>query len=364
MATPKELTRLAAFTLEEYLNKGTMESMVVAATPFLSYVEKAGSFDRKAGGKKFRTQITVARNDSFRGFKPYETLQYPQFGGYEFSEWEMREHYTSASISEQEVTYNAGMMKMADVVKHIIDTTRRDAANSINSVLLNSLGDEVTAHGLRYLVTDALSPTGTTVGGINCATNPWWQSIIKRPGATMPRLDWKRPMVPWTYGTDSNTVPSPYDPIGDTSNWQPLTLSLLEDMTIDMGRGPSGKPTACATTLDIVKGIITLLKAEGLATGTGWVKTAGSKIMADGFDTVEYMGVTYFFDDEVEAGAMYFINPDGFKVRVEPSHWMQSDGWKEPYDQKAQYMDIQMWFQTYSPDRRLLGKAEQVAHII
>ena len=364
MATPKELTRLAAFTLEDYLNKGTMTSMVMASTPLLSWAEKGGCFDKAVGSKKFRTQITVARNDSFKGFKPYETLTYPQFGGYEFAEWVMKEHYSSASISEQEVTYNAGIMKMADVVKHVIDTTRRDAANAINTTLIQSTGDEVTAAGLRLLVTDALSPTGTTVGGINAATNPWWQALIKRPGSTMPRLDWKRPMIAWTYGTDANTVPSPYDAVADTSNWQPLTLGLLEDMTVDLGRGPAGKPVACATTLDIIKSIITLLKAEGLAMGTGWVSTNGSKIMGDGFDTVEYMGVSYFFDDEVEAGAMYFLNPAGFKVRVEPSHWMQSDGWKEPYDQKAQYMDIQMWFQTYSPDRRCLGKAEQVAHIV
>lgn len=356
------LTRLQASTLEDYVNGGATEDMVFSSTPFLTYVESSGMIVRKAGGKLFRSNIRLARNENYQGFGPDDTWVIKPFRGYTRAEWEMKEHVIPASLSAQDQAYNDGDVSIFDIVKDVVDVTNKSLADELNYDLLLSDGTgdgSKRAHGMNFIIgdKDSLYPV---VGDIDARQYPWWQSVVKRPAITYPKITRRDPSAAWTYGVETDLVQNPFTASTDVT-WQPLTLSLIDEMVDTLKKYGPG-PEVCVTTTEIQRTLIRLVKAEGILV---WNQAGTSTdTLVGGHEHVMYRGVRFIVDQMCPDGTMFFINSESLKVRVHPEYWMKARPWQEPFDQATKYMAIFAWYQMYSIDRRHLGKIERVAHIV
>lgn len=356
------LTRLEASTLEDYVNSGATEDMVFSSTPFLTYVQNSGMIVKKAGGKLFRSNIRLARNENFQGFGADDTWVIKPFRGYTRAEWEMKEHVIPASISAQDEAYNDGDVSVFDIVKDVVDVTNKSLADELNYDMIMSDGSGdggKRAHGMNYLIGDATSEPAI-VGDISAVQYPWWQSPVKRPGYTYPTIARRDPSTTWTYGTETDLVQNPFASGADVT-WQPLTLSLVDEM-VDLLKKYGPGAEVCVTTTEILRTMIRLVKAEGILV---WNQAgSGTDTLVGGHEAVIYRGIRFVTDDMCPQGSMFFVNSESLKVRVHPEYWMRARPWQEPYDQATKYMAIFAWYQMYVVDRRGLGKIEKVAHTL
>lgn len=354
MAGSLDLDRIAASTIEDYVNNGALEDQVFTATPWLTYVQNK-LIERKATGDTFKSNFSLGRNENFQSYGPYQTWTFTPDKGYGRAEWKRREHVITATISGQEEEYNSGPGAMWDVVENVVKRTTMSLQEQLEKLMIQSVGGPKTAHGLELLIGDA-SSTYTTVGGLDCRDAPWWQSIIKRPGQTFPVIDWENIDTAWTYGTTADTTQNPWDSL-DSTPWQVLTLDMLDEMVDLMSIQDDGTKRVLLTTKEIKRAIIRLMKAEGVQT---LKDTTGT--LVGGFDNVVYQNMTVIDSIRVKKGDIWVVNEKDLTVRVHPNRWLKTRPWISPYDQDAKYMAIFAWWQMYTNNRRGLAKFEKVSH--
>lgn len=355
-----DLTRLAAATLTDWINRGQLYDAVFRKqgkygyTPYLDLVTSK-MMDGAANTKEFSAQIQTGRNTNFQYYSGYETWNTRPIKGYERAYFGSHQSVISWSACAEELYYNgSGNTKLFDIMKNIKDTTVKSIKDELNVRLLNRNHPLVTGNpggapteffsDLSVIIGDEKSAV-RVYGGKDAAEAPYWRSLIKRPGEKLPK-DWQSlDEADWVRDSDSNVISG-----GTYAGWQTLKLDDLSEM-IEMLSDVYASGYVALTTRDIMLNLERKLRAESITVNN----QLNGVLKAFNYTGINYRGVDFVRDKAVPEGTIYFLHPEALKFRPIAGRWMVMRDEITPHNQDAVYGSIFAWGEQYSADRHALG---------
>lgn len=355
----EDLTKLAASTLNGWVDRGGLRDTAFVETPFGDMLLRAKLIDYETGPKEFKANLRTGKTTNFQYYTMYDTWETKPLKGYTRITWESRQAVMPWMIAGEEIEYNSAGndgKKMFDVLTEVKDNAKMSFKEAINVRLINRLDPlvpvdqrdlDVCWFSLEDLIGDELSAL-STVGGISRIDNFFVRSIVKRPGFDI-APDPKREDG-WTRPTNLNVISG-----GTYDGWQRLTLDDFTAMAFTLDRFYRDGYVAL-TTQKIITRMISQVRAELTE-----VNTNLSGTLIAGHKGVEYMGIPMTWDPFVPEGTIYLIHPKALRFRAIANRWMKTGEPITPYNQDALYGKIFAWGQLYAIEPRALAKFEQVA---
>jgi hypothetical protein len=264
----------------------------------LQRLNQKGNVSLKDGGRTIVRELDYAENATFQYYSGYETLNVAASDILTAAEYDWKQAAVNVVASGLETRIqNNGSNAILDLLEARIKNAERTMANNIANGIYSdgtgSSGKQIT--GLQAQI--ALVPTSGTVGGINRATNTFWQNQ--------------------TSGDVSNVFASA------------VTLeSEMADMWIECSRG-SDKTDLIVADQVAFKAFWTSL--------TPYQRFSDPNTAVKGFQTLKYMNADVVLDHDsgIRASTMYFINTDFMFWDVHSGTNMAVQDRKEPVNQDA-----------------------------
>lgn len=151
--------------------------------PYLAYLRERGRVDPADGGASLLEPVSYPGNDQYQRYSGFETLSVAKTNVISSAEFEWKQSAIPVAISGLDMRKNMGSSQIFDLLESQVTVAERTMANNIAIDVFSdgtaSGGKQM--GGLQLLIADA--PTVGTVGGIDRATNTWWQSFELTAGA-------------------------------------------------------------------------------------------------------------------------------------------------------------------------------------
>ena len=269
----------------------------------MATLKEKGHIKKATGGRTLVEPVAYAENETAAWYDGYETFtlgeQADQIDAAEY-DWEQLGGF--AVISGREMIQNSGKYAALNLIKSRIKvlemTLKNRAGTATYADGTGNSGKEF--GGLQLLIADDPT-TATTVGGINQASNAWWQNQANDVGAPI---------------TSSNVQ------------------GLMNQMWLDCRRGKDSP--------DIL--------AADYATYTAYEQSLqqqqrfnnNSKRAAAGFEALQYKMADVIADDQCPANHMYFINCDYLYLQCTPKREFSVGKVREI--QNADFDAVPVWF--------------------
>ena len=271
----------------------------------LQRISQKGNISLKDGGRTIVRELDYAENATFQYYSGYETLNVAASDVLTAAEFEWKQAAVNVVASGLETRIqNSGTNAILDLLEARIRNAERTMSNKISEGVYSdgtgSSGKQIT--GLQALV--ALSPSTGTVGGIDRATNTWWQNQSS--------------------GDVANVFAS-----------AALLESEMADLWIECSRG-GDKPDLIVFDQVAFKAFWTSL--------TPYQRFADPNTAVKGFQTLKYMSADVVLDHDsgIRGSTGYFLNTDYIFWDVHSGTNMAVQERKEPVNQDAIVVPI-LW---------------------
>jgi len=196
------------------------------------------------------------------------------------SEWTAKELGAVINTSNRESWQNAGEERVIDIVEAKVMNMKKEleelTATSTYSDGTAYSGDEF--DGIPTIVSS--TPAVGTTGGINRATNTWWQNQYNGVA-----------------GIDDTTI-----------------VGLMDDMHLDTMRGNESVDF-------IVAGKNMYRHYQDALHNDRRITTA--ELGDSGFKTLEYTGIPVIYDSKCDTNSMFFLNSNTLKFRYPKGWWFR-----------------------------------------
>lgn len=285
-----ELANIANASLDYYIDKGNVHSQTLADKPLLKMLDgKAKSFP---GGKAdLSVAVKGAYTTTVAGYTHNDTVSYANPANIQRANYAWKEHHAGISVTLTELkkdgisvtdsTTSSGTSNHSGRDKTVLVNLFQDKledmmegySRGMNSLLYGDGSSDAKAlAGIRSIIVDDPSASGTTVGGLSTVSNTWWRN---------------RASVA----------------ISTTSGGQELSDLLHTEMR--QLRRYGGNPDIAVCGSAFLDRLATELKAKGNYTQTGW---AGSNDISVG--EIKYGGLSFKYDPALDDLTISGKDPD------------------------------------------------------
>lgn len=284
---------LLSTTLKNHAAK--IEDTVFSARPLAHFLKQAGQIKMKGGGVKIVEPLLIAQNStagSYAGYDPIDTT--PQ-DGISAAEYSWKQYAVSISISGIEEAINSGEQEIIDLLEAKTMQAEETAIERFDEMwFLDGTGNgSKDWNGLAHLV----AQNASSVGGINPASNAYWQSNI-------------------------NTTA------------EVLGLSRMTNMYNTCSVG-NDKPNVILTEQDLFERYESLLQPQ--------LRYQDTKTADAGFQNLMFKGAPVTYDDYCQTGYMYFLNTKYLGLRGLNGVWTKTTPFVKPDDGDFKVAQI-LWY--------------------
>jgi hypothetical protein len=301
------LGQVASVAWENIWTDGAVDNTFTSQA--LLYLLKDGGYQEYAdGGRLFEATVEYAQNTTFRSIAETETIDTSRIDIFDAARYEQKIYAGSVVFSDLEDLRNAVANRKIDVVKSKLKNGVNSALQGLNQMLW---GDGSGAggkdmDGVQKII--PINPTTGVVGSINAQTWAFWRS--------------KQAL-----GT-KNAAP------GD--NLRAALLSVHNQCSLGgTDRKPTGLVSDRASFELYVKLLTDIERLNKDSNGSadpdlGWLNEA-----------IEYMGLSFVYDEDAVPGNAYFVNKAYLKLVVLKGGWMKM---KQPVEPSNALMRVHRVF--------------------
>ena len=298
MASPNSnFTDIITSTLQGYSKK--MADNITNHNALLRHLDEKGN-KKDATGRTIVQELEFAVNGTVKWYAGYETLNVSASETYTAAEFNYKQLNGNVVISGLEQIQNSGPEAVHNLLKSRIKTLEKSLKNTMATALYadgtGSSAKEI--GGLQHLVQDA---GAGTVGGIDSATNSWWQNQI------------------YDFSTEGVTAGS------DTIQ------SAMNKLWILCVRG--------ADKTDVITADSVYYRYYWESLQPQQRFTSDRKAAA-GFMNLMFMDAPVFYDDQCPASHMYFLNTDYLFLRPAKGREFVPLGNRQPINQDAEVVPM------------------------
>lgn len=272
-------------------------------------IAQKGKTRSESGGYSIVQPLEYAANGTYQRYSGFDVLNVAQSDVITAAEYNWRQIAINVVSSGYELRVNAGAQRIANLAKTRIKNAIHTFANNFSA---DMYGDGTLTNqidGLQKIVADA--GTGT-VGGINSATNAFWQNKVQSAAAPL-------------QGGGAIT------PSGTAGIMESLMLPLFIELT----RG-NDKPDLIVSSNDYFT-----FYETGLVSTKRYVDEAEA---SGGFMSLQYKGVPVIFDgvSGMPTAHMYFLNTNYIEMVTHSDANMTVMDEAKPFNQDAVVVPV-LW---------------------
>ena len=296
MAGNANFNTLATSTLVKYADTNLADNIFQSNALFylLAGTEKvrsAGSQSYKEldGGKQIVEPLLYALNSTAGSYDGYDVLDVDPQEGMTNAEFDWKQYSVSVSISGREKRQNTGEAQVFSLIEGKIMQAEMSLIETMNGDLFTD-GTGNSSKDLTGLVL-AVDSAGT-YGNIARASNSWW-------GAK------------------------------ETAVSGPLTIDGMRTIYNNVSKGyKKDHPTLIITDQDEYEAYESKLQPD--------MRYADNKLADAGFENLAFKGAKMVFDEQNNAGVMYYLNPEKYLgIRVHKDAKFTVTDEQRPVDQDA-----------------------------
>jgi hypothetical protein len=321
---------LLSHTTQFIEKKKVVQDAIFSANPVLHELRKLGSV--APGGTDEQVNLMYGKNTTFGWYKGYDIQDIAPQEGLTSAFYEWAQASIAVSISGREVRINRGPQRLKDLIKTKHQQAIMTVAEEFNEALWvnTELGSTLPFGGKGIysipMLIDNDVDRDRKIGGINGLTSPWWRNNFKSMNGDNDALSWKM-AIGNMYNTceKEGRLGGPPKIIAcDQASYEKYEGSMIQQRTYESDdRASSGYKH------------IYFKDAKML-----W----DDKIPDMGLDTQTYVD-----------GAMVFINPEFFTIRVMAGADWTWGAWEKPIDQDAKVNSAYWMGQVVVSNRRKHG---------
>lgn len=288
MATPAaQLDELFATTFQKV--KPVLADQITKETPLLAALN-AKSRVTEDGGLSIRRPVLFELNDTVGSYDGYDAIDVTPQDGFGYAEYSWKQYAGSVTIDGKTEALNEGSARIIDILAAKMDQLRLSTEEDLNEMLW---GDGTGNSSKDMLGLQAIITNSGVLGGIDSATETWWQS----------------------------TVVSGAVSLATTAGIKSLN-AILNGLKL-----AKSKPDIEFTTQANYESY------EALAVPN--IRFQDLHMAELGFEVVAHKGAELMYEDNVPAGYWYFINTDHLEFVQKNNRWMKLLPFRQPVNQDA-----------------------------
>lgn len=279
-----------ATTLKNYLPK--LEDNVFTARPLVFFLKQAGQIRPVGGGATIVLPLIHALNSTAGSYSGYDTIATTPQEGISAAEYSWSQYAVSIAISGIEEAQNSSEEEVIDLLEAKVMQAEETVLEQMDVMFF---GDGTGNGGKNWNGLDNLvAQNASVVGGIDPATNAYWQSNINALGGA-------------------------------------LTLSAMETTYNNASVG-NDRPNVILTTQTLYERYNSFLQDQQRFVDT---KTADA-----GFENLVFHSTPVTFDVNCQSGRMYMLNSKYLRLVGHKDVWFKPTPFVRPENQDARYAQI------------------------
>lgn len=299
------LQTLLATTVANY--RKTLTDNVFQARPLTYFLMDKGRIRMLNGGTNIVEPLIYGENTTVASYSGYDTISLTPQSGITAAEFDWKQYAASVAISGIEEAKNNGEQAMVNLLEAKIMQAEESMKEGFNSMFF---GDGTGNSGKDWSGLGNLIESGNSVGGINGATETWWNSY------------------------EQNTAGA-------------LTLAQMTTAynTVSVG---NDHPDMLLTTQTLFEKYESLLQPQLRYTDT---KTADA-----GFQNLLFKAAPVAYDVDCPAGNMFFLNSKYLTLVGHSDKWFEVTPFVRPENLDARYSVIMCYGNLTIRNRKRQGK--------
>lgn len=281
-------------------------------------MSEGDGFKGLSGGDTITGPIEYALNSTVQSYSDTDTFSTTRVDVFDRFEYDWKEYVGTIVMSDLEADRNAGEGQLFALMPAKLENLKNSIRSTLNTdMYLDGTGNSSKAlTGLQALVSS--TPTTGTVGAINRANFSFWRNQQTSGAQTASAFDNLRSTMRSIYNLCSNGVGGTHPSFGVTDR---TVFEGYESLLIANERFTSK------------------------ASGDGGFKN----------DVLTFKGMQLSYDNACTASAMYFLNPQFYKLIYKTGSWMKAKPAVTPANQTIDIIPIRTMANTVAVQPRRLG---------
>ena len=292
-----ELDNIANAVLDYYVDKGNVYAQSLQDKPTLAALDKAA---KQFPGGKSDLSIAVKGNytTTVAGYSHNDTVSYANPANIKRAAYAWKEHHAGISVTLTELkkegitvgdtlnsastSNNSGRdnIVLANLLEDKIDDMLEGYSRGMNTLLFDDGTTDASAFaGIRSVILDDPSASGSTVGGLSTVTNTWWRNR-------------------------ANVA------ISTTATGDELTSLLHSEMR--QLRRFGGRPNLAVAGSAFLDRLAKEIRDRGNYTNTGFARGANTDF---GIADISYNGLTFQYDPQLDDEGTTAVSGQDFSKR-------------------------------------------------
>lgn len=303
---------LISTTLDAYIP--TLVDNVFSSRPLMFVLKSEGRIQNKSGGNKVVVPLLYAESVNVGSYSGTDTFTTDPDDQVSAAEYKWAQYRGTFMVTGIEAAKNSGgETQVLDLIKARARALEMTISEKFDQMLFgdgsgNSGKDFI---GLKAIVSNADPPWGD-LGGIDSATNPWWQSTVD----------------------------------ATAENWSTWGFRGMTDMWLTISEG-NDHPTHIFTTADLFAVIHDNLTQNA--------RYMDPEVAEAGFQNLLWMGIPIVYDKYVDAGYFYFVNMNYITLYTLAGVWFKPSEFLQPINQDAKYKHVLCYGQLVTDNRKRHG---------
>lgn len=302
--------QLVATTLDNYISN-TLADNISKQIALYAFLDMKGSVVED-GGLTIREPLLYALNNTVGSYSGYDTIDVTPQDGIGYAEYQWRNLAGSVTISMDDELKNAGSSQVLKLLQAKLDQLELSFTESLNAMFF---ADGTGNGGKDMLGLQALVDNTGTVGGINSATETWWQSTV------------------------------------DSTISLATNIAELNTMFNSVIRG-ADRPDFEITTQTGFE------KYENLSSPN--IRFQSTQLADLGFESIAHKNAEVVFDAQCPAGNWFILNSKHLKLVKHSQAWMKRLDFVRPYNQTAKTAIVVSLGNLITNNRRMFARAKAI----
>lgn len=274
------------------LIRKNLADAIFKANPTAYFFLAKGRVKLASGGKWIEEGIKYAKNSTIQSYSGYDLLNVNPTEEFTMSKYTWKQIAGSVSMSGLEDLENSGESQIFNLLKEKISILEMSMEEKFDEMIHAASTSKAAKDwlGLDELIENVAEASQGTVGGINRTTYPWWRNRYKSDGS-------------------------------------------FANLTSDMRKFYN----------DCSKGITTpdlLMMAQNIYEAyedqnAGKLRYSDTNLLDAGFDNIKFKGGTMMWNENCQAGLIYFINTKYLSMTIHKRRNFVMTPFVTPYNQDA-----------------------------
>lgn len=314
MATPVvQLDELFATTFQKV--KATLADQVTKTTPLLAALDSKAKVTED-GGLTLRRPVLFELNDTVGSYDGYDPIDVTPQDGFGYAEYSWKQYAGSVTIDGKTEALNEGSARIIAILEAKMEQLRLSVTQDLDAMLW---GDGTGNAGKDMLGLQAIIADTGVLGGIDSATETWWQSEVVAGAISLAT----------TAGVKSlNSILNSLKIVNSKPDFEFTTQANFESY-------------------------------EALAVPN--IRFQDLRMAELGFEAVSHKGAEVMFEDNVPSGFWYFINSNHLEFVQKDNRWMKLLPFRSPVNQDAKTALVVSMGNLITDVRRAHGVATSVS---